>query len=58
MFDSLFKAALSVVTIPTSVVADVATLGGVLTNKEDTYTGEAVSDLVQNLKDATKPQEK
>lgn len=58
MFDSLFKAALSVVTIPVSVVADVATLGGTLTDKEDTYTGEAVSDLVQNLKDATKPEEK
>jgi len=56
MFDSLFKAALSVVTIPVSVVADVATLGGALTDKEDTYTGKAVSDLVENLKDATKPE--
>lgn len=56
MFDSLFKAALSVVTIPVSVVADVATLGGTLTDKDETYTGSAVGDLVQNLKDATKPE--
>jgi len=55
MFESLFKAALSVVTVPVSVVADVVTLGGSLTDKDEPYTTTAVSDAVQNLKDATKP---
>jgi hypothetical protein len=58
MLESLAKAATSVVTIPVSVVADVVTLGGSLTDKNETYTGQAVSDLVQNLSDAAKPYEK
>lgn len=55
MLESLAKAATAVVTVPVSVVADVVTLGGSLTDKEKPYTAEAVSDLVQNLKDATTP---
>ena len=58
MFKSLFKAALSVVTIPVAAVADVVTLGGVLSDKDRTYTGSAVSDALDNLKDATKPKER
>lgn len=53
--ESLAKAATAVVTVPVSVVADVATLGGALTDKEKPYTAEAVSDLMSNLKNATKP---
>ena len=55
MLESLVKAATAVVTIPVSVVADVVTLGGSLTDKEKPYTSEAVGDLVDNLKDATRP---
>ena len=55
MLESLAKAAVAVVTVPVAAVADVVTLGGVLTDKEGTYTGEAVSDAMQNLKDAAKP---
>ena len=55
MLESLAKAAVAVVTVPVAAVADVVTLGGVLTDKDSTYTGEAVSDAMQNLKDATKP---
>ena len=55
MFESLAKAATAVVTVPVSVVADVVTLGGSLTDKEKPYTAEAVSDFVQNLQDASKP---
>lgn len=58
MIQSLAKAAAAVVTVPVAVVADAVTLGGVLTDKEKTYTGEAVSDFVDNLKDATKPDRK
>ena len=55
MIESLAKAALGVVTVPVAVVADVVTLGGALTDKDKPYTAEAVSDVVQNLEDATKP---
>ena len=58
MFDvleSLTKAAVGVVTVPVAVVADVVTLGGSLTDKDQPYTADAVSDVVQNLKDATTP---
>ena len=52
MLESLTKAALGVVTVPVAVVADVVTLGGVLTDKSEPYTAEAVSDVVKNLKNA------
>ena len=56
--ESLAKAATAVVTVPVAVVADVVTLGGALTDKDKPYTAEAVSDLVDNLKDATRPNDK
>lgn len=58
MFDaleSLGKAVLGVVTVPVAMVADVVTLGGSLTDRDKPYTAEAVSDVLQNLKDASKP---
>lgn len=58
MFESLAKAAVAVVTVPVAVVADVVTMGGVLTDKDQPYTADAVGDLVDNLKDATKPERK
>lgn len=56
MIESLAKAAAAVVTVPVAVVADVVTMGGVLTDKDQPYTADAVGDLVDNLKDATKPE--
>ena len=58
MLESLAKAAAAVVTVPVAVVADVVTLGGSLTDEEKPYTTEAVSDMVDNLKDATRPERK
>ena len=58
MLESLAKAAAAVVTVPVAVVADVVTLGGSLTDKDQPYTAEAVGDLVDNLKDATRPDRK
>ena len=58
MLESLAKAAVAVVTVPVSVVADVVTLGGALTDKDQPYTADAVGDLVDNLKDATRPDSK
>jgi hypothetical protein len=55
MLESLTKAAVGVVVTPVALVADVVTLGGSLTDKDRPYTAEAVSDVVQNLKDATRP---
>ena len=55
MIESIAKAAVAVVTVPVAVVADVVTMGGVLTDKDKPYTAEAVEDFVDNLKDATKP---
>lgn len=55
MFESLFKAVLGAVTVPVAVVADVATLGGAIVDKNEPYTASAVKDVLQNLKDATKP---
>ena len=55
MFESLAKAALAVVTVPVSVVADVVTLGGALTDKDQPYTATAMSDAVKNLRNATRP---
>lgn len=58
MIESIAKAAVAVVTVPVAVVADVVTMGGVLTDKDQPYTADAVGDLVDNLKDATKPERK
>jgi len=54
MFDSLLKAVVGVVVAPVAVVADVVTLGGTLSDKPRTYTGEAVSRILSNLDKATK----
>jgi hypothetical protein len=56
MLESLTKAALGVVTVPVAVVADVVTLGGLLTDRDEPYTAEAVGDVVDNLKDAAQPE--
>lgn len=58
MFDileSVTKVAVNVVTLPVSVVADVVTMGGAMTDKDKPYTAETISDLVKNLKDAGSP---
>lgn len=55
ILESLTKAATAVITVPVSVVADVVTLGGSLTDKHRPYTADAVSDMMKNLKDATRP---
>ena len=54
-FEDVAKAAIGVVAIPVAVVADVVTLGGAITDKDRPYTADAVSDVVRNLGNATKP---
>lgn len=53
MFKSLLKAAVGVVTLPIDVAADVITLGGALTDKDQPYTAKKASDIVGNLAAAT-----
>jgi len=55
MLESLAKAAVGVVTAPVALVADVVTMGGVLTDKDKPYTAEAAEKIVQNLEDAVTP---
>lgn len=57
MLESLAKAAAAVVAVPVAVVADVVTLGGTLSDKGESYTADALSDMVDNLKDATTPRQ-
>ena len=55
MLTSLLKAAAGVITVPVSVVADVVTLGGALTETPEPYTAKALSDVLENLAKATDP---
>lgn len=55
MFGELLKATVGlVVETPIAVVADVVTLGGTLTDRNETYTGEAIGKVVENIQDSTK----
>jgi len=56
ILNSLTKAAVSVVSLPVSVAADVVTMGGALNDKPRPYTAETLSDLIRNLENATKPE--
>jgi hypothetical protein len=53
--EDIAKAAVGVVTLPVTVVADVATLGGALTEKENPYTAERIEEIMDNLANAVKP---
>ena len=54
MMKSLGKAAVGlVVETPIAVVADVVTMGGVLTDKKEPYTKTALGKVVDNVEQAT-----
>ena len=44
-----------VVETPIALMADVATMGGVLTGKDESYTASALKNVVENVKNAAKP---
>lgn len=59
MLESLAKAAVGVVVeTPLAIAADVVTLGGALTDRDQPYTAEAISNVVENVSDAVKPSKK
>lgn len=54
MLGSLTKAAVGlVVETPVAMVADVVTLGGALTDKNEPYTASALAKVVKNVNEAT-----
>ena len=56
MLENLTKAVVGVVIeTPLAVVADVVTLGGALTEKDEPYTSEAVKRVMENIEQAAKP---
>lgn len=55
LLEDLVKVTVGVVKLPVDIVADVATLGGTLTDKDKPYTVEGVEDIMQNLNNAVKP---
>jgi predicted metalloprotease len=56
MLESLVKAAVGVVMqTPVALVADALTLGGTLSDRKESYTSQAVSDVVKNIDNAVKP---
>jgi hypothetical protein len=60
MFGSLLKAAIAVVDVPVSAARDVVTMAGQAFGEEPesgTHTGDALGRFVDNVKDATDPDE-
>lgn len=57
MFESLLKAVVGVVVeTPIALAKDVVTMGGACVDKEGgTYTGDALSKVMENIEDATDP---
>lgn len=54
MFGNLLKAAVGVVIeTPVALVADVVTMGGVLTDRNTPYTAESLEKVVDNVQKAT-----
>ena len=56
MLGSLTKAVVgAVVETPLAAAADIVTMGGALTDKDEPYTSTALKKVVENVEDATKP---
>lgn len=54
MLENLTKSALNVVATPVAVVADIATLGGTLTDKDKPYTKERLEEAKECFDEAVK----
>lgn len=54
LFGSLLKATVGLaVETPVAIIADIATMGGVTTDHDGTYTGKALRKVVDNINEAT-----
>ena len=56
--ESLLRASVAAVRIPVAIVADTVTIGGALTDRDESYTASAAKDLLGNLEDAASPRDK
>jgi hypothetical protein len=54
IFKGLVKAAVSTVTLPVAIAADVVTLAGSLTDRREAYTPEQFKRIMKGIDDATK----
>lgn len=55
MFGELLKAVVgTVIVTPVSIVADVITMGGAMTDKEEPYTVTALKDVMENIEKSVK----
>ncbi len=52
ILDNLTRAALGVLTLPLEVTSDVVTLGGALTDQDETYTGKRLRQIGEKLESA------
>ena len=56
IFGDLTKAVIGVVIeTPIAIAADVVTMGGALTEKDEPYTASAIKGVMENIENATKP---
>ena len=57
MFDKLVNATVGVATLPLDVAADVVTLGGAITDKDEPYTTKKIKTVMENIDRAVDPDE-
>lgn len=56
ILDDLTKVVVGVVIkTPSAIVADIVTMGGAMTERQETYTGEALGEVMDNIDNATRP---
>jgi len=56
LLGDLTKAVVGVVIkTPIAIAADVVTMGGVITDKNEPYTVSALKDVMKNVENATRP---
>lgn len=54
MFDKLFKAAVGIITLPVDVAADVVTMAGALTDRDEPYTVSKAKRIRRQIDEASK----
>lgn len=52
ILESLTKTVVALTSVPVTVAADVVTLGGSLTDRDEPYTATALSSVIANLERA------
>lgn len=57
MFKNLMKTVTGIATLPLDVAADVVTMGGALSDKDQPYTAKKFSDIVESASRAADPDE-